>query len=355
MVLGLLALMTVFWAAAPAQAAVKISKTKLAVRKGSKDTLKVTGAKKVTWKSLNEEIVTVSDKGVVKGVAVGTAKVQAKAGKKTLTCTVTVKKVLSGKWKTKKGKKYYLLENGKYATYWQQIGNLIYIFNKKGQLMLPAEQGIVTIGKYQYYVSTKGIAMPGWHVVDNQLFYASSSGQIQKNKTVGGIVLSATGAAEASDLAQYQTVVARVVDGLVTDQMTAAQKLKACWKYLTSNKFKYVSRYPDLDAPHWYQETAADMLQNKKGNCYSFACAFAAMAYDLGYTPWVVCGRVSGTRDKAADGLTRHSWVWIKNKHYDPEGQFKGWYRNCYGVSKYSIRHTIQTYTRYKDGKIIKG
>ena len=53
------------------------------------------------------------------------------------------------------------------------------------------------------------------------------------------------------------------------------------------------------------------MLTTGGGDCYGFACTFAAMARELGYNPYVVLGRVSGTRDGAADGLTRHGWVMI--------------------------------------------
>lgn len=54
-----------------------------------------------------------------------------------------------------------------------------------------------------------------------------------------------------------------------------------------------------------------------------YACAFAALAREIGYDPYVVCGRVPGTRDGAGDGFTRHSWVIINGLHYDPEGQLK--------------------------------
>ena len=56
---------------------------------------------------------------------------------------------------------------------------------------------------------------------------------------------------------------------------------------------------------------------------------------ELGYNPYVVLGRVSGTRDGAADGLTRHGWVMIDGAYYDPEAQFAGWYRGVYGNGSY--------------------
>ena len=60
-----------------------------------------------------------------------------------------------------------------------------------------------------------------------------------------------------------------------------------------------------------------------------------------------VLGRVSGTRDGAADGLTRHGWVMIDGAYYDPEAQFAGWYRGVYGNGSYDINHTISRYIRY--------
>lgn len=83
------------------------------------------------------------------------------------------------------------------------------------------------------------------------------------------------------------------------------------------------------------------------GDCYGFACTFAAMAREIGYNPYVVLGRVSGTRDGAADGLTSHGWVIIDGCYYDPEAQFAGWYRGVYGSSSYDINHQIKSIVRF--------
>ena len=366
---ALFLLCIILCSAQPAAAKVRLSQTTMILKKGSSATLKVTGSKaKVNWSTSKKSVATVSSKGKVKGKKAGTATITAKVGKKKLKCSVTVKNKLTGTWETREDGQYYLLESGKYAAYWQEIDGSIYIFDLDGRLVTPEENSLVTIGKYRYYVTPKGNPIPGWHVITEtaadgtevkNLYYMGTSGKVSTGTTVEGIRLSDTGEAEDSDLARYQTVVSTVVDGLTTPEMTKAEKLKACWNYLTSKKnFSYLTRYPDLNDPHWYQETAADMLRNKRGNCYSFACAFAAMANDIGYSSWVVCGRVSGSRDRSklgvTDGLTRHSWVWISSRHYDPEGCYAGFYKSAYGVSRYAIRHTIQTYTRYKDGKVLK-
>jgi len=72
---------------------IKINKTSVSINKGSTTTLKVTGTnKKVTWFSSNKSIVTVTQKGIVKGVKVGKATITAKVSGKIFRCNVTVKK-----------------------------------------------------------------------------------------------------------------------------------------------------------------------------------------------------------------------------------------------------------------------
>ena len=101
-------------------------------------------------------------------------------------------------------------------------------------------------------------------------------------------------------------------------------------------------KYPNLSKKGWQRATALNMLSTKSGNCYSFACGFAALTKEIGDRPVVICGRVSGRRDHASDGMTRHSWVQIGGRNYDPEGQFAGWARGIYGSAGYRVRHSIQ-------------
>ena len=67
----------------------KLSKSTLSVFAGSSYTLKVTGAKiSPKWSSSNTKVATVSSTGKVSGKKVGTAKITAKLGGRTFTCTV---------------------------------------------------------------------------------------------------------------------------------------------------------------------------------------------------------------------------------------------------------------------------
>ena len=79
--------------AVSAQAAVKISRTSAVTTVGKTFALKVTGTKgKVTWKSSNSKIASVSSAGKVKGRKAGKTTITAKVSGKTLKCSVTVKK-----------------------------------------------------------------------------------------------------------------------------------------------------------------------------------------------------------------------------------------------------------------------
>lgn len=70
----------------------KISKSYVTMKKGSKKRLTVNTKKKVKWSSTNKKVATVSSKGVVKAKKAGTAYIKAKVGKKVLKCKVKVKK-----------------------------------------------------------------------------------------------------------------------------------------------------------------------------------------------------------------------------------------------------------------------
>lgn len=81
-------------------AAVKINATKKTIYVGTNYTLKVTGTTKyIMWKSSNKKVAKVSSKGVVTGIAEGTATITATVGSgsnnKKFTCKVTVKPRLS--------------------------------------------------------------------------------------------------------------------------------------------------------------------------------------------------------------------------------------------------------------------
>lgn len=73
-----------------AAATKSINITNLTMSKGQTKQLKVSGVKKVSWKSSNKSIVSISKEGKLKANKKGTATITATAEKKTYKCTVTV-------------------------------------------------------------------------------------------------------------------------------------------------------------------------------------------------------------------------------------------------------------------------
>lgn len=97
--LSMVLLMFLLAAAMPqqAEAAVKLNKTAVSINVKKTVTLKVSGTiGKVTWKSSNNKIATVSSLGVVKGISKGSATITATVSKSTLRCKVTVKQPVTG-------------------------------------------------------------------------------------------------------------------------------------------------------------------------------------------------------------------------------------------------------------------
>ena len=251
-------------------------------------------------------------------------------------------------WLKISGIKYYFSpEDGEPLTGAQEIGGKHYIFNSKGQLAQSDGISLVAAGGRYYCADKNGHAASGWHLIKGKLYYASKTGKAKTSTTYQGIAFGSRCAAKNSITARSKIKAMQVFASITNENMTKSQKLAACWDYIISGSFRYAAKYPNLQSSGWQRKTAYEMLTSHSGNCYSFACAFAALASEAGYQPYVICGRVRGSRDRAADGYTRHAWVQINGLHYDPEAQYAGWHRGIFQSSRYPAAHTIQMTTAY--------
>ena len=251
-------------------------------------------------------------------------------------------------WKKINGKRYYFTSKYHAATGCFKVNGKLYVFRINGQLFTPSKPSIINVGSASYYVNKSGIASTGWLTIGNKLYYAGTAGKLMKNRTYQGITFTKNGAAKNDTAAQLKLKTMSIVSSITNSSMSKSQKLRACWNYVVGGNIYYSSYYPNLSKSGWQKETALRTLTTRGGNCYGFACAFAALAYEVGYDPYLVCGRVSGSRDHAADGLTRHCWVRINGLYYDPEAQYAGWYPGVYGYSGYYMYHTIQQFVRFR-------
>lgn len=258
----------------------------------------------------------------------------------------------ANQWKTVKGKRYYFGPKYYALTYHNKIGSRIYVFDTAGRLLNGKTSRIVNVGKYSYYVNKYGNPSKGWLCLpDRNLYYADSWGRFYKNRTLEGIRFNGKGQAVKNDMRSLKLHCIGVVRNITRSGMSKSQKLQACWSYVINNTYYSSAYYPNLNQNDWWRMTAWRTLATGKGNCYGYACAFAALAREIGYDPYVVCGRVPGTRDGAGDGFTRHSWVIINGLHYDPEGQAKGWHTGVYGSYSYGMDNQIQKTVNFRTGR----
>ena len=110
----------------------KISQTSLSMKKGSTDTLKVTGTTlKPTWKSSNSAVASVDSAGKITAVGSGKAVISAVLGNSRLKCTVTV---TTDKWTE-------LLDQYRYDPETNQLVFVKYIGGSSAQVMMYQKKG----------------------------------------------------------------------------------------------------------------------------------------------------------------------------------------------------------------------
>lgn len=94
--------------------------------------------------------------------------------------------MVTSRWITAGGYKYYFMKNGNAAVLKCKIGGKYYVFNEKGQLIQPDSKKIVSIktesGTKKYYVNLDGTARSGW--TDDRKYYFYENGEM-----AAGIIL----------------------------------------------------------------------------------------------------------------------------------------------------------------------
>ena len=254
-------------------------------------------------------------------------------------------KMVKNKWKRYNGYKYYFGANGNAVRGGQRINNVVYVFDEKGRLFENKQNKIVKSGSNIYHIRTKhGRASIGYFIYKNNLYYADPKGRLyqKKSRQNGQLYFTNAGAARKDYNALLKMRVMQIVSSITNSGMSQSQKLYACWKYVVYGGFYYGGPDPNIYQSGWARSEALRMFRTGYGNCYGFSCIFAALAREIGYTPYMICGRVPGSRDGAADGFTRHCWVKINGLYYDPEAQYAGWMKGVYGYDSYPISHQIQ-------------
>lgn len=219
-------------------------------------------------------------------------------------------------WHTKaNGKKYYRKADGTKATGWTRIKKKYYYFRKNGNLY--DKPGWAKIGGARYYLRKDGSRYnAGLFRIGGKLYYFNTGGKLVTDRRAGTLNgkyynVDKTGVVtQISSLeAQCEKEAQKFIQKHTSASMSRVQKLRACFNYLLA----YMRYHPmapnwsEFGAKEWYYQKAVNIFRSPtlEGNCYSFACAVAACAKELGYHPEVVV--------ITAD----HGFVMIDGKYYD--------------------------------------
>ncbi len=212
--------------------------------------------------------------------------------------------------KTQKLSQPTLYIKGKlYSGYYLNSRNKMYRA-KKGSLTL-ANTGLNAGTRYYSYSAKKTLKLPALTVY------------------VNGKAMEGMSPESLATLQRAQTVLASIT----TDSMSKEKKLRTCFEFVKTYQgaFPRIPHYMGMDWPVVY---ANDMFLNDgKGNCFSYAAAFAYLAKAIGYKEVYCCS--SGY----------HGWAEIDGLIYDPE-------RNKFdpSYSYYALSYDTKTNVDHKGG-----
>jgi len=202
--------------------------------------------------------------------------------------TVTEASAAAKGWVKEDGAIYYYNEAGTMLTGKKKIDGKIYYFSKKASTRGQLQTGVVKIKKKEYYFTPKGAlgtigqAAEGIVKIKGRGFCCCKKGKIIKNKWVDDYKFGSNGAMTKTSATIYKYV-KKTAESVTNAAMAKEHKLKACYNYMCSGTFTYVTKRPFSRSSNWRQEYGLEMFKTHSGVCYNFAAAFAYLARYVGY------------------------------------------------------------------------
>ena len=219
-------------------------------------------------------------------------------------------KVVKNTWKKVKGKYYWLKANGKAAVNGHyKVKGVYYVFDKNACRLSPGKNAVVKVNGQNYFVDAKGRAVKGWNELNNKMYYVYANGKCASSTVVEGIKFDKYGVAADLTQARCKLAAKTFIELHTTSKMSNYTKFRTCFRYIMAYTRFSPRKSPskeEFKTTSWVYKYALDMFQtNLTGNCYGISSCVAAIAKELGYTPYVV----TITDD--------HSFVTINGLYYD--------------------------------------
>ncbi|MDO4271079.1 MAG: S-layer homology domain-containing protein [Eubacteriales bacterium] len=168
----------------------------------------------------------------------------------------------------------------------------------------------------------------GWHNIGGELFHVNAAQQFDSAATVDGLALDRNGRYTTGNETLDKLLTAAAAK-TVNDKMTQPEKLRAMYDYAKA-AFGYLGVGTiDTAKDGWDVEQAINMLQNGKGNCYSWSSVFTHLARKVGYDAKPVVG--TGVSPKGSESV--HAWteITIDGVPYTFDPQIESVYAARYG------------------------
>lgn len=178
---------------------------------------------------------------------------------------------------------------------------------------------------------------PGFVNVDGQLYYVQEDHYFLRDDYVGSLYFDADGRYTSGDATLDITVVS-ILQDLIAQNPDADRftLLRAAYDHCHQNyTYRRTFDHPEYGSTGWEIQRANAMFETTKGNCYSYAAIFWALARGLGYEARAVSGKV--LEDKQP-----HSWCIIQledgsDYFFDPQWQYNYTERGIFHYDMFQI------------------
>lgn len=187
----------------------------------------------------------------------------------------------------------------------------------------------------------------GFRNIDGWLYYVAEDGAIVRDTKVGELTFDAAGRYTCGDV-ELDTIVAEILAQILADNPNAERidLLRRAFEY-SRDSFSYLRRSSYyFGQTGWEIEDAKKMFTTGRGNCYSYAAVFWALARGLGYEAIAISGTMTGTDQP-------HSWVEIffdgTPYIFDPEMEMVyRTERDIFDKDMFMVTYARGTYWNYK-------
>lgn len=172
-------------------------------------------------------------------------------------------------------------------------------------------KGLYAVKDHYYYFGTNGVMKTGKQKIKGNTYFLDDQGIMQMRKKRGVYYNSHNQPIDPLDGYEYETIekAKAIANKITTKKMRKSEKLLKCFKWV--QHFHYKTTHVFNFHKGWTAIYTNDHFNGGDGDCHSDACAFAYLAYVIGYKNVYVCCASKNPRGKA------HSFVEINGKAYD--------------------------------------